>query len=249
MTRTALVAGPTGLVGQQLLQRLLQDPAYAEVRALSRRALPLQHARLRVIQTDYYNLAGLGDALNVDDVFCCLGTTLRKAGSRAAFEDVDYRMVVELARAARAAGARQFLVISAVGASERSPAFYSRVKGRMEAAVSALVRDTAPERSEEGAGAAHPGASRTRLPTQDTVSAPGFDAVHIVRPSLLIGDRGEHRAGEALAQKLAPALNPLLRGTLAKYRAVDGAEVAAALLKLALRGAHGVHVHHLPLPD
>lgn len=221
MTRIALVAGPTGLVGQQLLQRLLQDPAYAEVRALSRRSLPLQHERLRVIQTDYYNLAGLGDALKVDDVFCCLGTTLRKAGSRAAFEDVDYRMVVELARAACTAGARQFLVISAVGASERSAAFYSRVKGRMEAAVTALGRDTTP----------------------------GFEAVHVVRPSLLMGARGEHRAGEALAQKLAPALNPLLRGALAKYRAVDAAEVAEALCRLALREQRGVHVHHLPLPD
>lgn len=215
MTRTALVAGPTGLVGQLLLQRLLQDPAYTEVRALSRRSLPLQHERLQVIQTDYYHLAGLGDALNVDDVFCCLGTTLRKAGSRAAFEDVDYRMVVELARAARAAGARQFLVISAVGASERSPAFYSRVKGRMEAVVSAL----------------------------------DYEAVHIVRPSLLVGARGEHRTGEALAQKLAPALNPLLRGALAKYRAVDGADVADALRRLALRGERGVHIHYLPLTD
>lgn len=215
MTRIALVAGPTGLVGQQLLQRLLQDPAYTEVRALSRRSLPMQHERLRVIQTDYYNLAALGDALKVDDIFCCLGTTLRKAGSRAAFEDVDYRMVVELARAARAAGARQFLVISAVGASERSPAFYSRVKGRMEATVSAL----------------------------------DYAAVHIVRPSLLMGARGEHRAGEALAQKLAPAFNPLLRGALAKYRAVDAAEVADALCRLALRNQRGVHVHHLPLPD
>lgn len=215
MTRTALVAGPTGLVGQKLLQRLLLDPAYTEVRALSRRALAQSHARLRVIQTDYYNLAALGEALKVDDVFCCLGTTLRTAGSRAAFEDVDLRMVVELARASRAAGARHFLVVSAVGASERSAAFYSRVKGRMEAAVSAL----------------------------------DFEAVHIVRPSLLLGARAESRPGEALAQKVMPALAPLLRGPLEKYRAVEAADVAEALLRLALRGDRGVHVHHLPLAD
>lgn len=213
MSRTALVAGPTGLIGGLLLQRLLDHPAYAEVRALSRRPLAVTHERLRLIQTDYYALAGLGETLHVDDVFCCLGTTLRAAGSRAAFEDVDYRMVVELARAARAAGARQFLVISAVGASPRALAFYSRVKGRMEQAVSTV----------------------------------GFDSVHIVRPSLLLGARGESRPGEALAQRLAPALNPLLGGPLARYRAVDADAVADSLITLALREQRGAHVHHLPL--
>lgn len=213
MSRTALVAGPTGLIGRLLLQRLLQHPAYGEVRALSRRPLPVQHERLRVVQTDYYNLAGLGETLRVDDVFCCLGTTLRTAGSRTAFEDVDYRMVVELARAAHAAGAHQFLVVSAAGASPRALAFYSRVKGRME----------------------------------DAVSTAGYEAVHIVRPSLLLGARGESRPGEALAQKLAPILSPLLGGPLARYRPVAADEVAAGLIELALRDQRGVHVHHLPL--
>src|SRR5690606_24531058 len=96
---------------------LLHDPAYREVRALTRRPLAVQHARLRELRTDYARLDDLGEALAVDDVFCCLGTTLASAGSRAAFEDVDYRMVVDLARSARAAGAQQFLVVSAVGAS------------------------------------------------------------------------------------------------------------------------------------
>lgn len=215
MPRTALVAGPTGLIGHLLLQRLLQHPAYGEVRALSRRPLPVQHERLRVTQTDYYNLAGLGETLAVDDVYCCLGTTLRTAGSRAAFEDVDYRMVVELARAAHAAGARQFLVVSAVGASPRALAFYSRVKGRMEEAIATA----------------------------------GYDSVHIVRPSLLLGERGESRPGEAIAQKLAPALSPLLGGTLARYRPVHAGEVADAMIELALREQRGTHIHHLPLGD
>ncbi len=215
MTRTALVAGPTGLVGQQLLQRLLQDPAYTAVRALSRRPLALGHERLQIVQTDLHNLPSLGAALQADDVFCCLGTTLSKAGSRAAFEDVDYRMVVELARATRAVGAHQFIVVSAVGASPHSPAFYNRVKGRMEAAVSAL----------------------------------DFDAVHIVRPSLLLGSRDETRPSEAFAQKISPALAPLFFGPLLRYRPVTAEDVAEAMLRLALRGEHGAHAHHLPLAD
>ncbi len=215
MTRTALVAGPTGLVGQHLLQRLLLDPAYTAVRALSRRPLDLRHERLQVVQTDFYHLPSLGAALQVDDVFCCLGTTLNKAGSRAAFEDVDYRMVIELANATQAAGAHQFIAVSAVGASTRSPAFYNRVKGRMEAAVSAL----------------------------------NFAAVHIVRPSLLLGSRGEKRPSEEFAQKVSPLLSPLFVGPLLRYRPVAAEDVAEAMLRLALRGEHGVHAHHLPLAD
>jgi uncharacterized protein YbjT (DUF2867 family) len=215
MSRTALVAGPTGLIGAQLLQRLLHDPAYGEVRALTRRPLGIQHAGLRELQTDYARIDVLGEALAVDDVFCCLGTTLASAGSRAAFEDVDYRMVVDVARAARAAGAQQFLVVSAVGASRHSLAFYSRVKGRMETAIAQL----------------------------------DYAAVHILRPSLLLGERTQSRPGEELAQRLAPSLTPLFRGPLSRYRPVSGADVAEAMQRLALRGQPGVHVHHLPLAD
>lgn len=213
MTRTALVAGATGMVGTALLQRLAADAGYREVRVIGRRPPALAGAKVRFIESDFGNLAALAHELAVDDVFCCLGTTIRKAGSQAAFERVDYQMVVDLARAAHQAGAKRFLVISAVGASERAAAFYSRVKGRMERAVRELP----------------------------------FEAVHIVRPSLLLGDRAERRPGEQAAQALAPWLSPVLRGPLAKYRAVPAEDVAAALVTLARRTAKGAHVHHLPL--
>jgi uncharacterized protein YbjT (DUF2867 family) len=215
MKRSALVAGATGLVGQQLLQRLLEDPAYDEIRALVRRPLPLQHPRLQTIVSDFTGLAALGDSLAVQDVFCCLGTTLRTAGSRAAFEDVDYRMVVELAQLTKAAGAHQFVVISAVGAAAHALSFYSRVKGRMEQAIAKL----------------------------------GFDAVHIVRPSLLLGTRSDKRPAEDWAQNLAPRVNWAFVGPLARYRPVAADDVAQAMLRLALRGQHGVNIHHLPLQD
>lgn len=132
MSRIALVAGATGVVGNQLLNKLLTSPDYAEVRILARRPLSQTHAKLSVLQTDFTDLARLGDALKADDVFCCLGTTLRKAGSKAAFEQVDYHYVVSLARAARATGSKQFLVISSVGAGLKATSFYLQVKGRME---------------------------------------------------------------------------------------------------------------------
>lgn len=215
MTRIALIAGASGLVGRCVLERLLHDPAYTEVRVLTRRPLDLHHPHLRELRTDFAQLGALGALLEADDVFCCLGTTLRKAGSRAAFEDVDYRMVVELAQLTRAAGAPQFLVISAAGASEHSPSFYSRVKGRMEKAVSAA----------------------------------GFEALHILRPSLLLGARSELRPGEAFAQKLSPLLSALCAGPLRRYRPIAAEQVAEAMVRLAVRGDSGAHVHYLPLPE
>ena len=213
MPRTAVVAGATGMVGTLLLRQLATSADYSEVRVLGRRAPAQAHPKFRFVETDFEDLSKQAAALAADDVFCCLGTTLRKAGSQPAFERVDYHMVVDLARAAHKAGARRFLVVSAVGASEHSPAFYSRVKGRMEQAVAAV----------------------------------GFEAVHIVRPSLLLGERSERRPAERISQLVAPLLSPLLAGPLKKYRAVDGGAVATALVQLARRPDTGVHVHHLPL--
>lgn len=218
MKRIALVAGATGLVGHRVVARLLCDPAYTQIHVLARRPLAIENARLTTWITDFADPAALqvaGDALAADDIYCCLGTTLKRAGSRAAFADVDERMVVDLARATQAAGARQFLVVSAVGASEHALAFYSRVKGRMEKAVAAL----------------------------------DFAAVHIFRPSLLLGERSEHRAGEALAQRLAPLAAKLTRGPLRRYQPVTADDVAEAMLRIALRGDSGVQIHHLPLID
>lgn len=133
--RTALVAGATGVVGAALVQRLLADARYGMVKVLSRRPLSFLHRKLRVLPLPDEGAAALGTELAADDVFCCLGTTQKKAGSRAAFERVDYHLVLDVARAALAQGATQFLVVSAAGSSLKSPSFYSRVKARMEQAV------------------------------------------------------------------------------------------------------------------
>jgi uncharacterized protein YbjT (DUF2867 family) len=136
---TALVAGSTGLVGRELLRQLAAAPAYGRVVALTRR--PTGHAdggRLRDVVVDFERLGDAGDALAADHVFCALGTTIRRAGSRPAFRRVDHDYVVALARAARHRDARHFLLVSAVGADPRSRVFYSRVKGDVEAAVRAV---------------------------------------------------------------------------------------------------------------
>jgi uncharacterized protein YbjT (DUF2867 family) len=133
--RTALVAGATGLVGRALIERLLGDSRYSSVVAVTRVPLRTRHPRLVNHVTDFAQLGQLGEVLCADDVFCCLGTTRRKAGSKTAFERVDYHLVLDFARASRRAGSRQFIVVSAVGANARSPIYYNRVKGWMEQAV------------------------------------------------------------------------------------------------------------------
>lgn len=138
--RTALLAGATGLVGGHLLQRLLAHPRYGQVIAVSRKEFGIEHPKLRPLITSFdaieAAIAGLGET--ADDAFCALGTTIKAAGTREAFRRVDFGYVVAFAQAARAAGARRLMFVSAIGASARSAIFYSRVKGEAEEALAAL---------------------------------------------------------------------------------------------------------------
>lgn len=135
MSRTALLVGATGAVGGFVLQRLLEDAAYRSVTVLARRELARRHPKLTLQLADFDLLETQHALFAVDDVFCCLGTTMRQAGSKAAFERVDYHYVVKCAELAARAGAKQFLLVSAIGASPKALAFYSQVKGRAEEAV------------------------------------------------------------------------------------------------------------------
>lgn len=130
-----LLAGATGLTGEHLLDRLLNEPTVARVLAPSRRPLAA-HPHL---ENPVGDLAALLPQLsgNVDIAFCCLGTTIKQAGSEAAFRAVDHDLVLAFAERARALGARHLLVISALGADAHSPVFYNRVKGELEAALQA----------------------------------------------------------------------------------------------------------------
>ena len=135
---SALLAGATGLVGSHVLQLLLADDAWSHVVTLGRRPSPVQHPKLEQRIVDLGGLEAMADLPRVDDVFCCLGTTIKQAGSQDAFRRVDYEFVVGLGRAGLRAGATQFLLVSAIGADPSSRVFYSRVKGEAEAAVRQL---------------------------------------------------------------------------------------------------------------
>jgi uncharacterized protein YbjT (DUF2867 family) len=132
--RIALLAGATGLIGRALLPLLLANPAYGRVHVLLRRpASGIEaHPHLQAHVVDFKQLTALPKA---DDVYIALGTTIKVAGSEAAFRQVDFDFVVETARAARAAGAQRLAVVSALGADAGSRVFYNRVKGEMQDAV------------------------------------------------------------------------------------------------------------------
>ena len=132
------MAGATGLVGQAVLAGLLTDKHYTAVHAVGRRPLALTHPKLIGHEVDFSSLTSLPGIEHVDDVFIALGTTIKVAGSKAAFRAIDCDAVLAVARAARQAGARRLGVVSAMGADPDSSVFYNRVKGEMETALRAL---------------------------------------------------------------------------------------------------------------
>jgi uncharacterized protein YbjT (DUF2867 family) len=207
-TRTAVVLGASGLVGGFCLRALVDDPDYSRVVTFGRRDLPA-FTRAKVAQrvADLESLTP-DDFRGVQDVFCALGTTIRKAGSQAAFRHVDLELPLRSAKAALQAGAEQFVVVSSVGADATSKNFYLRTKGEMERELAQLP----------------------------------FKAIHILRPSLLIGKRTEFRLGEVIAMALAPALDLVTLGALRKYHSVRAETVGKAMVAAARQGVSGASV-------
>lgn len=209
MQKTALIAGASGLVGSQLLPLLLASDRYARVIAVGRRPLPMVHPKLEQRIFELEQLEEHRLQLIADDVYCCLGTTLRQAGSKEAFYKVDFLYVVKLAALTAGNFAAQFMLISAMGADATSRFYYNRVKGEME----------------------------------ETVREAPFRAIHIFRPSLLLGHRPEKRVGEQIGAVLLRALRPILVGPLRPYRAIGADTVARAMLHAAEDEGGGVRVH------
>jgi uncharacterized protein YbjT (DUF2867 family) len=134
---TALLAGATGLIGGHCLRTLLDGGRYQRVIALTRRPSGTRHSRLLERIVDFEKLDEI-DPFPLADIFCALGTTLRRAGSQPAFLKVDFEYPGILARRSAAAGGRQFTLVSSVGADIASGNFYLRVKGEVENAISEL---------------------------------------------------------------------------------------------------------------
>lgn len=136
--RTAIVAGATGLVGGAVVEELLADGNIGSVHVLVREEKPAWRKRSGLTQHVVDYRARLPVLPTVDDAYCCLGTTIKVAGSQEAFRAVDFDAALAFARAAQAAGATRFGLVSALGADPHSRVFYNRVKGEVERAIAAL---------------------------------------------------------------------------------------------------------------
>jgi uncharacterized protein YbjT (DUF2867 family) len=206
VAKTALIIGSTGLIGRQLLESLLLNAQYDKVIAIARAPIDIQNAKLVLVITELNQLESQKEKMVADDIFCCLGTTMKVAKSKEAFKAVDFDAPIALAKIAKQNGAKQFLLISALGANKNSSIFYNRIKGEVEEQLDNLQ----------------------------------FQTTHILRPSLLTGNRNEERAGEKAAHyfyKLFGKLIPL------KYKAIDSAKVATAMNTLANASFSGKSIH------
>jgi uncharacterized protein YbjT (DUF2867 family) len=204
--RTALLVGATGLIGNQLLSLLLNDEAYTSVKVVSRKPIEFQHSKLTNLVIDFDKMAEHPEFFKCDDVFCCLGTTIKIARTKEAFKKVDFDYPVNLAQQTFTQGASQYLLISALGADKTSMVFYNRVKGEVEEAIRQY----------------------------------SFKSIHILRPSLLLGNRTEERAGEGAATTFFKLFGFLVP---AQYKAIDSQKVAKAMLAYAREQKQGVFVH------
>jgi uncharacterized protein YbjT (DUF2867 family) len=203
--KTALIAGGTGLIGGQLLTLLLANDRYKKVIALTRHDLPV-HAKLIQVKIDHDKIGKLDPGSHVDDVFCCLGTTMAKAHTKEKFYYVDFTLPFLLAKNSLAQHAKQYLLVSAFGANKNSSIYYNQVKGAIE----------------------------------ETISNLGFETVHIFKPSLLLGPRGEKRSAEDAAKLFYKIFGFLIPS---KYKAIDSLKVAKAMLHFASQDQPGTFIH------
>jgi len=157
VSRKAMIVGASGLVGGFCLSELLKLNLYSKIHVLLRREIsfdlsPEDKDKVVFHVIDFDKLNGFintetevsiegekqSELFRVDDVFCCLGTTLKQAGSKAAFKKVDYDYCLTIAKLSKAFDIQHFLLVSAVNAKANSPFFYSQVKGELESALIAL---------------------------------------------------------------------------------------------------------------
>lgn len=209
MLRTkSLVVGSTGLIGSSIITQLLEKEE--SVIALVRTDEASTNSLLDFHKVNFDDLKFPNDFFSdVKDLFICLGTTIKKAGSEDAFQKVDVTYCKQIAKEALQGGVTNLSIVTSVGSDSNSKNFYLKSKGLIERQILEL----------------------------------DFESISIYRPGLLIGPRDEFRLGEFIGQKISPFLiDPLLRGSLRKYRSINRDKLAKAMINLS--GEEGVNYYY-----
>jgi uncharacterized protein YbjT (DUF2867 family) len=208
MNADVLVVGSTGLIGSAFLNLIRKDQSTGKVLALTRRAIPdienVTHIHQEII--DFENLDKYQHLTAARTLVCSLGTTIKKAGSKEKFRQVDYQLPMDIATFASENGCKIFILISAVSANPDSPVFYNKVKGELERDIQ-------------------------KLP---------FKAIHIIRPSMLMGDRQEFRVGEEIGKLLIQPFSFLIPD---KYKPVHVDVIARKIKTLLNDDTSGTHIY------
>lgn len=132
MSKKAILLGATGLIGADLLNKLIADPHYAEVLAISRKAIHINNPKLKQLVVDFDDIDKHAPELFADDVFCCIGTTAKKTPDKTLYKKIDYQYPLDVAKIAFKNGATSYHLVSAMGADVKSSFFYNRTKGEVE---------------------------------------------------------------------------------------------------------------------
>ncbi|HZV68389.1 MAG TPA: NAD-dependent epimerase/dehydratase family protein [Saprospiraceae bacterium] len=208
--KVAVLFGASGLIGNCCLRRLLVHQAYEKVISIGRTVLKASHPKLIHYEVDLSQPDNYRHLMRGDDLFICLGTTMKKAGSRDAFYEVDHDLVFNIAKTGSLQGMNQLIFVSSIGADNRSLIYYLKVKGELESNV-------------------------RRLP---------YWGVHIMRPSVLLGNREDQRPAEQIAGLLAKGLQRFSGSILGDIAPIDADDVAKAMVLAAQSLKQGTHVHH-----
>ena len=209
MLRTkSLVVGSKGLIGSSIVTQLLERKE--SVIALVRTDETSTNSLLDFHKVNFDDLKFPNDFFSdVKDLFICLGTTIKKAGSEDAFQKVDVTYCKQIAKEALQGGVTNLSIVTSVGSDSNSKNFYLKSKGLIEKQILEL----------------------------------DFESISIYRPGLLIGPRDEFRLGEFIGQKISPYLiDPLLIGSLRKYRSINRDKLAKAMINLS--GEEGVNYYY-----
>ena len=208
--KVAILFGASGLVGSHCLSNLIASEAYSKVKIFVRKPLKVQHRKVEEYVINFENLVNeVWPHIKGDDLFMCLGTTIKKAGSQEEFYRVDFKYVVLASEMAHRQGVSQLMLVSSIGANSDSRFFYKRVKGEVE----------------------------------DTLLRMPFWAIHIFRPSLLLGKRHEFRLGEQVAKFIGKRAKKVSGDMMGKFQPIEASVVASYMVESAQEMKAGSHLH------